>query len=104
MPFDFTKEPHWSGGREPSNIYISHPFSIDPQEQDYSKLEISPRLIHLSGIQSPKFSLFIPQFQSNSPIKGLSEEDRIGKLESIEPDDWIFMQYLPRKTRRFELI
>ena len=103
MPFDFSNFDKKRDG-EPSNIYISHPFSINPEEPNFSLIDIPFRLLALSLIKEPQIpSLFIPQFQSGGLI-GLSREERVNKVQEMEENDWIFLQYLPKNIGRFELI
>ena len=102
MPFDFSNFNRKRDG-EPSNIYISHPFLINPEEPNFRVLEIPYRLLRLSMVENPTPSFFIPQFQSGG-LLGLSREERVRKIQEIEEGDWIFLQYLPKKIRRFELI
>lgn len=104
MPFDFSNF-NRKRDDEPSNIYISHPFLINPEEPNFSLIDDIPfRLLALSSIKEPQIpSLFIPQFQSGGLI-GLNREERVKKIRYMEHDDWVFLQYLPKKIRRFELI
>ena len=102
MPFDFSNF-NRKRDDEPSNIYISHPFLINPEEPNFRVLEIPYRLLRLSMVENPTPSFFIPQFQLGGII-GLSREERVKKIRYMEHDDWVFLQYLPKKIRRFELI
>ena len=102
MPFDSGNFDKKRDG-EPPNIYISHPFLVNPEEPNFRVLEIPYRLLRLSMVENPTPSFFIPQFQLGGII-GLSREERIDKVKSIEQGNWVFLQYLPKNIRRFELI